>query len=244
MALKLTILGCSGTYAAAGNACSGYLVANDDTVLWVDTGPGTLANAQRHVDLDDVDAIVISHSHPDHWLDLPVLRNVYRYVLGREAVPLYSTEETIEKAQVVCDQELAPTFDVTVIDETSSLRIGSLGLTFSRTDHPVETLAMRIEADGQALAYSADTGPGWSFDRFGAPIDLALCEATLGPEDDGLAPHVTGQQAGTIAANADVGRLVITHAMPGHDLDRRRAETEAAFGRPVEVAHVGDTFTL
>ena len=72
MGLSITVLGCSGTYAGPGGACSGYLVRSNDTSVWVDTGPGSLANLQQHIDLASLDAIVVSHSHPDHWGELGV----------------------------------------------------------------------------------------------------------------------------------------------------------------------------
>ena len=78
-ALSVTVLGCSGTYAAAGEACSGYLVQSATTSLWVDCGPGTLANLQEHVDLENLDAIVVSHHHPDHCAELPVVYNAVKY---------------------------------------------------------------------------------------------------------------------------------------------------------------------
>ena len=78
-ALSVTVLGCSGTYAAAGEACSGYLVKSATTSLWVDCGPGTLANLQEHVDLENLDAIVVSHHHPDHCAELPVVYNAVKY---------------------------------------------------------------------------------------------------------------------------------------------------------------------
>ncbi len=83
MGLSLTILGCSGPCAPPGGACSGYLVDDGETRLWVDAGSGTLANLQRHVAVDTVDAVFLSHEHPDHWTDLEGFFNVCRYVVER-----------------------------------------------------------------------------------------------------------------------------------------------------------------
>ncbi|MBN2622032.1 MAG: MBL fold metallo-hydrolase, partial [Acidimicrobiales bacterium] len=82
--LTVTVLGSSGTYAGPGEACSGYLVRSPGATVVVDLGSGTLANLQHHVELGAVDAVVLTHEHPDHWLDLPLLRNALRYVLGIE----------------------------------------------------------------------------------------------------------------------------------------------------------------
>ena len=110
MSLSVTVLGCSGTFASAGGACSGYLVRSDHTTLWLDCGPGTLGNVQRHVDLPEIDAIVVSHSHPDHWLELPVLRNALKYSFGIEGLRVLGTAETKHQLDVVCSDGVAPTF--------------------------------------------------------------------------------------------------------------------------------------
>ncbi len=238
MTLAITVLGCSGTYAASGGACSGYLVTGGGVRVWLDCGPGTLANLQAHVDIGDLDAVVVSHSHPDHWTELPVFRNAVKYGLEREGVPVYGTAETYERLEAALGEAVAPTFVWTTIDAASRVEIGGLVFTFARTDHPVETLAVRVEepATRSSLGYSADTGPGWSFAALGAPLDLAMCEATLTDEFEGKSPHLTGRQAGAMARAAGVRRLVVTHFWPTSDPPLHQADAEAGFGRPVELA--------
>ena len=107
-ALTLTVLGCSGSYAGPGDACSGYLVRAGDTAVVLDLGPGTFANLQAHVDPAEVDGLVLTHEHPDHWVDLPILRNAFRYVLGIEGLDVYGTEGTRALATALID-ELPPT---------------------------------------------------------------------------------------------------------------------------------------
>lgn len=244
MGLNVTVLGCSGTYAAAGNACSGYLVRSDRSTVWIDCGPGTLANVQDHVGLDEIDGLVLTHRHPDHWLELPVLRNALLYRCGVEGLPVFGTAETQAVAEAVIGSELAPTFDWSVITDGSRFGVGDLAFTCSRTDHPVETLAMRVDHAGASVAYSADTGAGWSLDDLSTagPIDVLFCEATLTPDEEGAVQHLTGAQAGALAAGGEVGRLVLTHLAPGADADQRRREAEATYGGPVEVAEVGVTY--
>lgn len=244
--LSITVLGCSGTYAAVDGACSGYLVRGRGTTVWVDTGPGTLANVQRHTTFADIDAVVVSHCHPDHWTELPVLRNVFKYVVHRAGVPVHGTAETLAMAEAATHDGLAPTFDWHLIEDHATADIGALRFSFSRTDHPVETLAVRIEdtTTGEAIAYSSDTGPGWSVSAFGADVDLFVCEATLTTDEEGLAPHISAREAGAMAAAAGVRRLVLTHHWPGGDVEAQRAAAEATFGRPVELATINERFTL
>jgi ribonuclease BN (tRNA processing enzyme) len=252
MSLTVTVLGCSGTYPDAGGACSGYLVRSGTTSVWLDTGPGTLANLQRHVALTDLDAVIVSHAHPDHWLELPVLRNALKYGLGLgdRLLPTYGTQETHDLLTAVVGRShggVAPTLDWHTITDRQRIEVGDLTVSFSRTDHPVETLAMRFDLDGRSLGYSADTGPGWSLSEFAGlgakgPVDLALCEASLDRSQERTVQHLSARQAGASARAAGAGRLVLTHLVPGRDPDTARAEATAVFDGPIDVAAVGVTY--
>jgi ribonuclease BN (tRNA processing enzyme) len=265
VSLSLTVLGCSGSYPGPGEACSGYLVRSPGAATVLDLGPGALANLQQHVPLSRVDAVVLSHEHPDHWLDLPILRNAMLYYLGIEGLAVYSTVGVLERARaIIGDPE--PTFRWTVIDASSHVRVGDQHLRFTRTDHPVETLALRLEAGEtgdagdpraspepdagsgrgrRSLVYSADTGPGWWGDDLGRDADLFICEATVPVEFESDAmPHLSGRQAGELGRAAGAARLLITHVAPGVDQEAQREAAEDAFGGPVELARTHATFTV
>jgi ribonuclease BN (tRNA processing enzyme) len=245
MAMSLTVLGTGGSYAGPGNACSGYLVEVDGFRLWMDAGPGTLSNLLGHITLAEVDAVAISHSHPDHWLDLPVARNAFKYFERRSGIPLLSTADVLALADRLGHGEgMAPTFVPQVVADGDEVALGPLTVRFSRTDHPVETLAMRIEGGGRVLAYSADTAAGWSVEAFGPGTDVLLCEASLLPEHGGLAPHVTGGEAGTMATAAEVGRLLLTHLPPGEHEAPRLAHAATTFAGPTEFVHVNQRYEL
>jgi len=242
--LAVTVLGCDGTYAAPGGACSGYLVEGGGASVWLDAGPGTLANLQRHLDIDTLDAVVLTHPHPDHWVDVLPYHNVVRYLRPRTGVAVFSPPEVRRLAAEV-NGKLEPAFDWTEVHGGSSVDVGGLTLTFSRTDHPPETLAVRVDVSGAAsFGYSADTGPGWSLSELGPGLDLAFCEASLAPENERKVQHLTAAQAGTSARAAGVRHLVITHLQPGVDADRSRADAGAAFGLPVDVASVGQRYEV
>src|SRR5689334_17709551 len=236
MGVTVTVLGCDASYPSAGGACSGYLVQSGSTSVWMDAGSGTMANLQRFVDIDRLDGIVISHSHPDHWTDVLVYHHLVKYYRVRERVPVYAPRRVLELFEA-SNREAAP-LDWHVVDETSSVRIGGMTFTFSRTDHPVETLAVRAEGLGAAVAYTADTGPAWSLSSLGArgvggphdqAIGLALVEATLDPEHEGVVQHLSGRQAGATAEEAGARALVLTHIDPGISSERQLEEARATF---------------
>lgn len=245
--LRVTVLGCAGSYPGPGEACSGYLVRGHGACVAVDLGPGTLANLQQHVALDDLDAVVLSHAHPDHWTDLAVLRTAWKYALGRTGLLVAGTAENRHRAEAMSDDGLAPTIDWTTVSDGSHLEVGELSFRFSRTDHYIETLAVRVEptAGGPALAYSADTGPGWSFSAFGRPVALAVCEAShLAADEPNGILHLSARQAGAMCRAAGIGQVVLTHLVPGSDPEATRHEATTAFGAPVDVAVAHTTYEV
>lgn len=228
--LRLHVLGSDGTYAGPGGACSGYLVETATHRVWIDAGPGTLARLQRHASLTDIDALVISHEHPDHCGELPVLRNALRYVLEASGLPVITTEGT---RQIVDDLTggAAPTFDWDVVEGGDERQVGDLRIRFVTTDHPVETLAVRIDHDGGSLVYTADTGPGLDgslLDPDGSGIDALLVEVSLDEDQAGVVAHLTAAEAAQLAIDSGARSVIVTHVVPRTTPAHRRAEVEAA----------------
>lgn len=237
--MNLTVLGCSGSYPGPGMACSGYLVRAERTTIWLDAGSGTMANLQRHVAIADVDAVVLSHSHVDHYADVRSFAVAAQYYLKRPKVPVYGPADLMgflrrtEKHLVL--NEMA---------DGDQISIGGIGLTFSATTHSVPTLAVRFDAGEKSLGYSSDTGPQWSLSSLGRGLDLALVEATYLQDDEGGAPHLSARQAGRTAKEAGAKRLLLTHIAPTVDRERSRAEAKAAYGGDVEIAVENQTYAL
>jgi ribonuclease BN (tRNA processing enzyme) len=239
-ALSLTVLGCDGSWTGPGGAGSGYRITTGDTHVVVDLGPGTFAQLQQRLDPTSVDAVILSHHHPDHWTDLHSLATHARFVGHQGPIPVYAPADLAGPTGLAT----SPVLDWHDVTDGDTVRIGSLDLTFRRTDHSFETLAVRIEGGGRALGYSADTGPGWSLADLGSGLDLVLCEATYTIDDEGTAGHLSGRQAGEQARRASSKRLVITHRWPTVDAAAVLSEAEAAFGGPVEQAVIGKEFVL
>jgi ribonuclease BN (tRNA processing enzyme) len=243
---RVTILGCSGSYAGPGEACSGYLIQSATTSVWVDCGSGTFANLQTHIGLHEVDAMVISHSHPDHCADLPLVYNAGRYYLGLERIVVHATQAVRD----FCDPMVhlgvtSDLFDWHIHTDGSEAQVGDMHFRFSRTDHPVETHAMRVTCGDRSMIYTADTGPGWSLSALGSGADLLIGEGTMLNEQESMGiAHLSGRQLGCDAAAAGISRLVLTHVPPVDDPAVHAAEVEAAFGSSVEVASPGLTFQI
>jgi ribonuclease BN (tRNA processing enzyme) len=244
MTLRVTVLGCSGSYAAVDNACTGYLVQSEHRNVLLDCGPGTLANLQRHLPVGDLDAVVITHCHPDHWVELPVLRNVWQWVVRRRGLPVYTTSETWSMLVTVAHGHPGDAFSPTIVRSGDDLMLKDQRWRFSLTDHPVETHAVRVDTGDRSFAFSADTGPGWSLEALGHGIDLVFCESTFSdatlPPDG--APHLTARQAGASAAAAGAARLVLTHLLPGEDPAAHLAEASEVFDRPLSIAKIHERY--
>jgi ribonuclease BN (tRNA processing enzyme) len=242
--LTLTILGCDGSHASAGGAASGYLVREWDsgTTIWIDAGPGTFANLQRFCDPRSVDAIVLTHLHGDHWTDVDGFLTAGRWTASPPWGPV-----RVLAAPGISDnllQEPDGVLELEEISESTRATVGGLDLSFSRTDHPPPTFAVRIEGAGRVLGYSADTGAGWSFEELGPGINLALSEATYTREHEGTAGHMSGHQAGKSAREAEADRLLITHFSPVVSSDAIYAEALESYGAPVLRAAVGRGYTV
>jgi ribonuclease BN (tRNA processing enzyme) len=250
----LTVLGCDGSYPGPGGAASGYLVEAAGVVVWLDAGPGTFANLQLVVDPARVDAVVLSHEHPDHWSDVDAFASWRRELSPDRPVDVYAPPGLRARAYSADD----PALSWHAVEPSQRVALAPRGAagtglrcSFSATDHGPPTLAVRVDVagpragaagPGRSLGYSADTGPDWSPEELGPGLGLLLCEATYTRGHEGEARHLSGRQAGALAASAGIGRLVLTHRRPSVAGDALAAEADEAFGRPVHQAAPGRVF--
>jgi ribonuclease BN (tRNA processing enzyme) len=234
--MDLIVLGCSGSYGAPiGGACSGYLVRAGATTIWLDCGNGTFVHLQQHMSVSELSAVVLTHEHPDHCVDIYGLHVLLRYGLERTGLPVYAPER-LEKRLGALVSDWDDTFEWHTIDDGERKTIGDLALAFSRTDHPPPTYAVEVRGDGRRLVYTADTGPGWSPDVFGYGADLLLSEATYQEGKKGVPWHLSAREAGLLARGAKARRLMLTHLWPRLDPVASVAEASDAFGEPVTLA--------
>ena len=248
--MKLTVLGCSGTFPGPTSPCSGYLVEQDGFRLVLDLGSGALGALQRHSGLLDVDAVYVSHLHADHCIDLVAYSYARRYhpdgVPPR--LPVYGpagTEHRIRSAyEEPPDDGL---LDVYAFHEVGAGQrtLGPFTVTSAVTHHPIEAHALRIEAGGRSLVYSADTAVSDAVVELARGCDLFLCEASWlseRPPPPGI--HLTGREAGDHAARAGVARLLLTHLMPFADERAMLAEARETWDGPLDLARCDASYEV
>jgi len=249
--MKLTVLGCAGSFPSADSACSAYLVEAEGFGLMLDFGTGSLSALQRHADLRGIDAILLSHLHCDHLLDACSYVVVRRYAPDGPypQLPLYGPAGVQERlATVYGVPDEGPLTDVYSFHTLTpgTFPIGPFRVTVERVNHPVETFGVRVEHGGASVAYSADTAPCDAVVRLAQRADLFLCEAAWsegGDNPPGM--HLTGREAGELAAKADVGRLLLTHLITAWgDAEATYQAAKGAFPGPVTLVAVGDTYEI
>jgi len=249
--MKLTVLGCAGSFPGPESPCSAYLVEAEGYRLLLDFGTGSLATLQRIGHLADIDAIVLSHLHCDHILDACSYVVVRRYAPEGPypRLPVYGPRGVRERLTAVYGApDEGPIDDVyachTLVPGT--LEIGPFELTVDRVNHPVETYGIRVAHAGRVLAYSADTAMCEALLRLADRADVFLCEASyLDGRQNPPDLHLTGGEAGSIATKAGVGRLLLTHLVQawGDPAETLEAAT-AAFAGPVDLARPGHTYSI
>jgi ribonuclease BN (tRNA processing enzyme) len=250
--MKLTVVGCSGSFPSAESACSSYLVEADGFRLLLDMGNGALGELQRHIGLYDLDAVLLSHLHADHCIDMVAyfVARYYRHDGGiPAALPVYGPEGTegrLARAYGDLPDEkcMSEVFDFRTL-APGSFRVGPFAVAAGLVTHPVEAYGFRIEQAGKVLTYSGDTGPCDSLQGLAYGADLFLCEAsfTHGKEDIPEL-HLNGREAGEYADRAGAGRLVLTHIPPWTDPSTNLKDARAVFDGPVEIARPGAVYEL
>jgi ribonuclease BN (tRNA processing enzyme) len=244
--MRLTILGSSGTYPAPSNPGSGYLIEAGRTRVWCEAGPGTFAALNRQLDLDFLDAVVVSHRHPDHCMDLLMAYHAFAYgPMPRRGIPLYAPDEVFDAFLSFLGQgwdgRFARVFDLHTVSDGKQITVGDLQVSFAAADHTVPTVASRWTDGSRAFAYSADTGPNGDWPRLVQDTHLFLSEASLGasPYQRAVPHHLTADQAGQIARDRGTRKMMLTHIPPHIDAVAAVAEAEASFDRPVALAVPG-----
>lgn len=246
--MRLTVLGGCGAWPEAGLACSGFLVEHDGFRLLLDAGYATVPQLLTHITADQVDAVYITHGHPDHCADLnPLLRA--RAFTDRPAPPLpvYAPAGALD-AVLALDRPglLDDAVDVHSFTAGDDLAIGPFTAQTRLLPHWLPNAGVRLSADDRVLAYTGDSGPGEAVVELARNADLLVAEATYAEKvpEDSLGMLSSALDAGRQAAEAGVRGLLLTHLQPGTDPYTARAAARTEFTGGIGVATPGLAFEL
>lgn len=252
--MLITVLGKSPSFQDAGGACSGYLVEAEGTRVLLDCGNGVFAKLREHRDHLGVEAVVVSHLHADHFLDLVPFSYALTYGPRRSQPPVRprlhapaGARDTFRRVVGAWGSEdlIENAFEIVEYDGSDVLTLGPLAVDFQAVPHFVPTWAVRVRSDAATFVFGADCAPNPALSEFASGADLLFLEATITePEPEGPRGHMTAAEAGELARQAGADRLVLVHVSDELDLDAARHVAQAAFGGQAEVAREGATYAL
>jgi ribonuclease BN (tRNA processing enzyme) len=251
--MKLTVLGKSPSWQDAGGACSSYLVEDGETAMLIDCGSGALGKLRSVRDYRDIEAIVLSHFHADHLLDLIPLACALTY--GPAA------SEGLRAPRLIGPAGIGPYFERlgTAIDDPGlivgafaleeyepgvAVGVGRLAVTAHSVVHIGATHAIEVDASPGRIVFGADGRYSDELVRAASGAEVLIAEATLPEPDPGQEIHMSAAEAGRLASAAGVGRLVLTHISDELDLDFALEQAHAAFSGPVEIAAEGSSYEV
>lgn len=248
-AIRMRVIGSSPSVQRPGRACSCYLLRTRDSSVLFDIGSGALGNLHAAIDYPQLDAVIISHMHADHFLDLIPLRYGLKYgpLLRDGRMPVFlppGGEAMLRKPSAFPsegpDDFLDEVLSIHEYDPARPLEINDLRLTFRQTRHYIETYSIRAEHGNASIVYSGDTAPCDSVVEHAADCSLFLCEATLGlGHEEGMRGHSSAEEAGEMAQRAGVHRLVLTHYGSTYAPDELEEAAQSAFSGRCSMADDG-----
>jgi ribonuclease BN (tRNA processing enzyme) len=263
--VRITVLGKSPAWQDAAGACSGYLVRDEDYTLLLDCGNGVFSKLRRACDYVDVDAVLISHLHADHFLDLVPFSYALTYAPRQQPVPVAGWPGTASPARPELfvpagatevfrrvvgawgnDDLIENAFALHEYGGSDQLSVGPFTIRFCQVPHFTVTFAVELSRNGGGrITFGADCRPNEALVRFASDTDVLLIEATLPrAERTGDRGHLTPREAGEHGRRARAKRLVLTHYSDELDADWVRAEAMDAYGGPLELAQEGATYTV
>jgi ribonuclease BN (tRNA processing enzyme) len=264
--VRITVLGKSPSWQDANGACSGYLVEEEDISLLLDCGNGVFSKLRRFRDYTSIDAVVVSHLHADHFLDLVPFAYALTYAPRQQPVPvdrwpgtdsparpkLYAPGGATELFRRVVgawgnNDLIEHAFEIEEFGPNSEVEVGPIRFRFQDVPHFTQTFAVDMSSSngGGRITYGADCSPNEQLVEFAKGTDLLIVEATLPrPERTGMRGHLTPEEAGDHACRAGVKRVLLTHVSDELDELWVRKCAERAFEGPIEVASEGAVYEL
>ena len=246
--LELDVLGAGPAYTnRVGSVGASYLIRARSTAIVLDLGQGAFPRLAATVEPSTIDAIFVSHLHPDHFIDLVALRHYLRWQFDPPRhVRVFAADGIDRRLDALHDEPgfTAATLDVERL--TPEVRIGELRIESAKVTHTADSHAFRVSTTGSlGLVYSGDCGRASDLEPLIRPGDTLLSEVSFGPgpvPTDAL--HLDGQSVGRLAAGSDAGRVLLTHIQMGFDPDATKAAVAAHYDGPIDVVEPGARFLL
>lgn len=237
--MRLTVLGACGAWPEAGSASSGYLVEQDGFRLLLDVGYATFPRLLLRIAAEQVDAVFVSHRHPDHCADLnPLLRARRLSTTPPPPLPVYALAGALDPVLALEPQMLAGAHQARELPIGGDFEIGPFRVTAQLLPHWVPNAGIRLTAAGRSLAYTGDTGPDPRVVSLARDADLFLAEATYADAvpADSRRYLTSASMAGQQARAAGAGRLLLTHLWPGTPPESARAAASDTYDGEIGVA--------
>lgn len=238
---ELTVLGSCGAWPEPGRACAGFLLVHEGFRVVLDLGYGTAPRLLEQCPDGQVDAVVVTHEHPDHCVDVSALGRVRHYRLpDAPKLPLHCTPGVLRRLEAL-EPRPHPTTIFDVHELGPPREIGPFRLTAFLLPHHQPNYGVRLTAPGLTVAYTGDCGPSPLLAELARDADLFISDATLQgpPPDETPRQLLTAGEAGYWAERAGARRLLLTHFWPGSDRTVSVAEARQEFSGEVLAAEEG-----
>ena len=244
--IKVNVLGFWGTFPSAGGATSGFLVTGKNGQLLLDCGSGVMSRMPFYTNVESVSAVLLTHLHFDHMCDVGILQYAANFAIRnrkkKEKLQIYSPSEPADIWQTLKGENV----DLHNIEDNLNINIAGMNISFMAVNHTIPCYAIRIEQDETVVTYITDTVYMETLSDFCRDSDLLICGAAVSSESR----HTTGKghmnalQAGQIAREGNVKRLLLSHISHDCDIEQLRKNASDSYGNEVFLANIKSEYTI